>query len=70
MTPTPGDDDMKTYKLVSVKGNKTFKGTLADAIQAAIKMERRLQPSFGVHVEDASGDTMATIVDGEDVMEC
>jgi hypothetical protein len=61
---------MKTYKLVSVKGTETFTGKLAEAIHAAIEMERRLQPSFGVHVEDASGDTMATIVDGEDVMEC
>jgi hypothetical protein len=55
---------MNTYKLISVKGNETFTGKLAEAIQAAIKMDRRLQPSFGVTVESVDGDTLATIVDG------
>ena len=55
---------MKTYKLVSVKGTETFTGKLAEAIHAAIEMERRLQPSFGVTVESVYGDTLATIVDG------
>jgi hypothetical protein len=55
---------MKTYKLVSVKGTETFTGKLAEAIHAAIEMDRRLQPSFGVTVESVDGDTLATIVDG------
>ncbi len=40
---------MKTYKLVSVKGTETFTGKLAEAIHAAIEMDRRLQPVFRGH---------------------
>lgn len=54
---------MKTYKLISTKGTDTFTGAHKDAITAAIAMEERLQPAFGVTVE-VDGETVAEIRDG------
>lgn len=56
-----------TYNLISVKGDREFTGTREEAIAAAIAMEEELQPSFGVTVEDAAGETVAEIRDGVDM---
>ena len=62
---------MKTYTLISCKGSKTVRcNCVTQAIAKAVAMEAKLQPAFGVTVEDANGETMARIVDGEDVWEC
>ncbi len=62
---------MKTFKLISCKGNKTVScNCVTEAIAKAAALEAKLQPAFGVTVEDADGETMARIVDGEDVWEC
>lgn len=52
------------YRLVSVKSEQHVDGTKAEAIQAAIMMEQTLQPTYGVTVEDAQGNTVAEIQDG------
>lgn len=49
---------MTTYQIKSVKHNEEFTGELADAIARAIEINAEYQPSFGVQVEDESGDTI------------
>ncbi len=62
---------MKTFTLISCKGNKTVRcSSEAEAVAKAKKMEAKLQPSFGVTVEDCTGETVAWIRHGEDVWEC
>ena len=62
---------MKTYKLISCKQTKTVKCTSeAEAVAKAKRMEAKLQPSWGVTVEDSTGETVAWIRHGEDVWEC
>lgn len=56
-----------TYQLISVKGNRQFEGTKAEAIEAAIAMEEELQPAYGVTVEHADGTIVAEIRDGVDI---
>lgn len=56
---------MTSYKLISTKGTKTIDGSETDAIAAAKIMEESLQPAFGVTVEDAEGDTVAEVRNGE-----
>lgn len=59
---------MKTFTLVSCKGTRTVEcESLSQAIDKAKQMESRLQPAFGVTVEDSQGRTVAFIFDGEDV---
>lgn len=53
-----------TYKLITTKGTETVDGTFDEAVAAAIAMEDRLQPAFGVTVEDEDGETVAEIRDG------
>jgi hypothetical protein len=55
---------MATYRLISVKGTETYEGTREEAIAAAIDMEERLRPAFGVTVEDTAGETVAEIRGG------
>lgn len=52
------------YNLISVKGTSMFRGSLMDAIDAAIAMEEELQPSYGITIEDSDGNTVAEVVDG------
>ena len=54
-----------TYMLISSKGSRMFRGTQAEAIDAAVEMEAELQPSFGVSVEDEDGETVADVRDGK-----
>ena len=54
---------MTTYTISSVKGGKTVSGSLEDAISAAVRMERDLQPALGVTV-DLDGETVAEVRDG------
>jgi hypothetical protein len=58
-------EDWAMYNLISTKGNRQFNGSLDAAIQSAIAMEAELQPAFGVTVEDAEGNTVAEIRDGQ-----
>ena len=53
-----------SYKLISVKGNRTVNGDIEDAIAAAKRMERDLQPSFGVTVCDEFEEVVAEVRDG------
>lgn len=53
------------YRLISTKGTEAIEGTREDAVAAAIAMEERLQPAFGVTVE-ADGVTVAEIRDGKE----
>lgn len=70
MTITDEADVDTTYTLISCKGNKTVRcSSKAEAVAKAKQMECKLQPAFGVEVEDAQGKTIARIVDGEDVLE-
>ena len=62
-------DDAMTYRLISTKGTETISGTYDEAIAAAIEMEQRLQPSFGISVEDEFGITVAEIQNGVNVDE-
>lgn len=58
MHPTT-EDEPKTYNLISCKGNEVFRGTLKQAMRAAVSMNDELQPAFGVRVERADdGVTM------------
>ena len=52
---------MSTYKLISTKGTQEFVGTEAEAIEAARKMQDKLQAAFGVSVEDEDGNTVAEV---------
>lgn len=62
---------MKTYKLISCKATKSVRcENEAEAVAKAKRMEAKLQPSFGVTVEDSVGETVAWIRNGEDVWEC
>lgn len=64
------------FLLSSTKGGKVVTGTLSDAIRAAIKLDRELQPAYGVLIEndtdplyqtvEASGDSVIRVVDGGD----
>jgi hypothetical protein len=55
---------MSSFKLISVKGTRTFEGTAEQAIAAAKAMDEELQPAYGVSVEDDNGDTVAEVRDG------
>lgn len=57
------------YKLISTKGTESVDGSRADAIAAAIAMEDRLQPSYGITIEDEDGETVAEVRDGALVSE-
>lgn len=59
------EGDGAVYKLITTKGSKEVDGTLAVAVKAAVRMERELQPSFGVTIEDAEGNTVAEVRDGK-----
>lgn len=59
---------METYKLISVKGNRTLVCDLDHAISVAIAMEADLMPAYGVQIEDADGETVADIQEGVDVL--
>jgi hypothetical protein len=52
------------YKLISTKGIRTVTGTEAEAVQAAIAMEKELQPAFGITIE-LDGVTVCEVRDGE-----
>lgn len=54
------------YTLRSCKGCKTVDGDLATAIAAAKEMDAELQPAFGIDIDDAEGNHVAT-VEGDDV---
>lgn len=56
---------MPTYRLISAKGTRTVDGEQADAVAAANAMDAELQPAYGVTVEDAAGNTVAEVIDGE-----
>ena len=49
---------MTTYQIKSVKIKQGFEGTLDEAIDRAIEINDEYQPSFGVQVEDESGETL------------
>jgi hypothetical protein len=58
----------QSYTLISAKGTATVKcDSLDGAIAKAVEMEARLQPAFGVTVEDADGNTVAEIRDGKNI---
>jgi hypothetical protein len=58
----------QSYTLVSAKGMAIVKcGSLDEAIAKAVELEARLQPAFGVTVEDADGNTVAEIRDGKSI---
>jgi hypothetical protein len=62
---------MTTYKLISCKATKSIRcNSEAEAVAKAKQMEAKLQPSWGVTVEDHTGETVAWIRHGEDVWEC
>lgn len=52
------------FKLISLKGTEAVDGSFAEALAAALHMDETLQPGLGVTVEDAAGDTVATVDDG------
>ena len=59
---------METYRLLSVKGDKTVVSDLRHAISVAIAMEADLMPAYGVQIEDADGETVADIQEGVNVL--
>jgi hypothetical protein len=56
---------MIMFKLISTKCTRTVDGTIWQAVAAAIQMDADLQPAMGVTVEDAAGNTVADVEDGE-----
>lgn len=53
---------MKSYKLISTKGTEyVLCESDREAIEAANEMNTRLQPAYGVSVENEAGDTIAEI---------
>ena len=58
----------EVFTLVSVKGTKKVIGTLADAIAAAIKLERQWRPAYGVEICNSGFETVADIRDGVDIL--
>ena len=63
---------MKTFTLISGKVTKSIQcNSEAEAVAKAKQMEaKQKKPSWGVTVEDQSGETVAWIRHGEDVWEC
>ena len=47
---------MITWTIFSVKAVETIRGTLTDAIERANEHLNKLQPAFGVQIEDENGN--------------
>ena len=63
---------MKTFTLISGTVTKSIRcNSEAEAVAKAKRMESEMKkPSWGVTVEDQTGETVAWIRHGEDVWEC
>lgn len=54
-----------TYTLSAIGIERTFTGTLEEAIALARQLDAEFQRAYGVTITDASGNTIATVDDGQ-----
>lgn len=52
-----------TYTLSAIGIERTFTGTLEEAIALAREIDAKYQRAYGVTIYDADGDTVATVDD-------